>query len=109
VMDKNLWNVLLLTTGGVVLGYTLFQVVARRISGKRAGAAVLTAVGCVMIGFTQLPGVGSVSAPGLAGAVCIISGALLTATTVRRGAPGLPPSETGRIEGPHGVRQTPGG
>ena len=109
-MDNNvLWNVALLTGGGLLFGYTLFQTVARRISGRQIGASVLVSLGLVLGGFWLMPGMGSGMLLGMAASVCLTSGSLLTATMLRRGAPRLPPSETGRIEGPRGDRQTTDG
>lgn len=107
-MDKNLLiNVGLLSLGGALFGYTLFQIAARRISGRQIGASVSVSLGMILVGFSFMPQSGEAGTlVGMAGAVCLISGSLLTATTLRRGAPRLPPSETGRIEGPRGDRPT---
>lgn len=107
--NKALWNIALLTGSGLLFGYTLFQIVARRISGRQMGASVLTSLGAVILGFSLMQGQGVNMPLGLAGSACLISGSLITATTVRRGAPRLPPWETGRIEGPRGDRQTEDG
>lgn len=106
-MDKNaILSVGLLTGGGLLFGYTLFQGVARRISGRQIGASILASLGSLLIGFWFMQGEGAGMLLGIAGSVCLLSGSLLTATTLRRGAPRLPPSETGRIEGPRGDRPT---
>ena len=109
-MDKKiLLNVALLTVGGLLFGYTLVQVVARRISGRQTGVSILTSVGTLLIGFSLMESGRTSQLMGLAGAATMISGSLITASTVRRGAQRLPPSDRDRIEGPRGDRQTPDG
>jgi hypothetical protein len=103
-MDKTLLlNVGLLSLGGALFGYTLFQIAARRISGREIGASVCVALGLVLVGLSLMPNGGEVGTlMRLTGTVSLLSGTLLTATTLRRGAPRLPPTGAGRIEGPRG-------
>ena len=104
-MDKNiLLNVGLLTGGGLLFGYTLVQVVSQRISGRQTGASVLVSLGTILVGFSLLQSGKTGQLMVMAGAVTLLSGSLITATTLRRGAPRLPPSEKDRIEGPRGDR-----
>ena len=106
-MDQNiLLNVGLLTGGGLLFGYTLFQLAARRISARQTGASILGSLGVILAAFSVLETGKRWQVLGMAGSVTLLSGSLITATTLRRGAPRLPPSEQDRIEGPRGDRPT---
>ena len=106
-MEKNIvWSFLLLMGGSCLFGYTLFQVAARRISGQQIGTSILASLGSALVAFSFMESGKVGEGLLMAGVATLMSSSLMTATTLRRGAPKLPPSEQDRTEGPRGDRPT---